>query len=166
MELIATQLPQEFERSPEDAVQLFLASYPVQKHLDLLTDVLTQSSNIDERLAALIHGAWDHVCRNHLWCQRFESLDDYQKSIDYSAVVKPILQRHKKSDRAKYLSSKIIQQQWNVHYTAAIPNDLRPSFWSKHLLTLLAALSKSKPLDEALEQLRESVKCRPRRGRS
>ncbi|PWY72887.1 hypothetical protein BO70DRAFT_320149 [Aspergillus heteromorphus CBS 117.55] len=166
MELVSTQVSDGTESSPERAIELFLASHPAQRHLDLLTEILTQSSNIDERVAALIHGAWYHVCRNNLWCPRFGSLDEYRQSIDYSSVVKPILQRHKKSDRAKQLSSQIILRQWNVHYTVAIPETFRPIFWSKHLLTLMGALSKAKPLPEALDLLQKSVKARPHRGRS
>ncbi|PYH93169.1 hypothetical protein BO71DRAFT_355815 [Aspergillus ellipticus CBS 707.79] len=166
MELVSTQISDVPESNPEQAIEIFLASHPAQKHLDLLTEILTQSSSIDERVAALIHGAWYHVCRNNLWCPRYGSLDEYRQSIDYSSVVKPILQRHKKSDRAKQLSSQIILRQWSVHYTMAIPEAFRPLFWSKHLLTLMAALSKAKPLPEALELLQKSVRARPHRGRS
>ncbi|RAK71066.1 uncharacterized protein BO72DRAFT_464125 [Aspergillus fijiensis CBS 313.89] len=163
--VITERLLQSPGSRPENIVRCFLQSYPVEEHLDVLTDVLTRGTTIDEQAAALISAAWDHVRQSQIWSTRFGSLEEYSQSIDYNNLVSPVLLRHSKSDRAKQLSARLIWQNWRTSYVSALPSELQPPFWSKHLLSLLAALSKASRLTEAVDLLHKSMKQRPARSR-
>ncbi|RAH74699.1 uncharacterized protein BO66DRAFT_397322 [Aspergillus aculeatinus CBS 121060] len=155
--VIAEQLLQSPGSRPENIVRCFLQSYPVEEHLDVLTDVLTRGTTIDEQAAALISAAWDHVRQNQIWSTSFGSLEEYSQSIDYNNLVSPVLLRHSKSDRAKQLSARLIWQNWRTSYVSALPSELQPPFWSKHLLSLLAALNES----VAATEIDDICKCAP-----
>ncbi|OQE83449.1 hypothetical protein PENNAL_c0032G03027 [Penicillium nalgiovense] len=86
---------------PEAFIATLLRDKPEHKHLDVLTELLTRSSEIDERVASSISAAWHWICQNDLWSTRYESLSEYRKTIGYTETVRPIVQRHKKSELAK-----------------------------------------------------------------
>ncbi|PYI27671.1 hypothetical protein BP00DRAFT_450006 [Aspergillus indologenus CBS 114.80] len=152
--------------SPQLTLEHILSAEPITNHLDILTNILRQGATVDERVGALIHAAWEHVRREELWSSRFDSLDQYRQFIGFEELVKPVLRRHKRSDRSKQLSARMIAQHWDGPFHLVLPETLRPPFWSKHLLNSLASLSRLKPLPEAVHLLQESVKKRPRRGRT
>ncbi|RAH87272.1 hypothetical protein BO86DRAFT_300162 [Aspergillus japonicus CBS 114.51] len=152
--------------SPQLTLEHILSAEPITNHLDILTNILRQGATVDERVGALIHAAWEHVRREELWSSRFDSLDQYRQFIGFEELVKPVLRRHKRSDRSKQLSARMIAQHWDGPFHLVLPETLRPPFWSKHLLNSLASLSRLKPLPEAIHLLQESVKRRPRRGRT
>ncbi|KAF5855175.1 hypothetical protein ETB97_009759 [Aspergillus alliaceus] len=152
--------------SPENALHTFLESLPAHSHLDSLTEILTLATDTDERVAEFMDVVWQHICRNSLWSSKYNNFQDYCDAIDYNCTVWPVIQRHKKTDRAKRISAQTILRQWNVPVHSAIPVNLQPPFWSKHLLSLIATLSRHTTLDEACVLLRTSVGQRPRRGRN
>jgi hypothetical protein len=152
--------------SPDAFIEALLKSRPEHTHLEILTDILTQSSGIDERVASFINSAWNWVCYHHLWTTSYESLGDYRKAIGYAETVRPIIQRHKKSELAKLSNCQTILRHWRVPFDQALPSDLRPSMWSKHLLSLIAGLSKRRSHSESIALLRASMTRRPGRGRN
>ncbi|THC90055.1 hypothetical protein EYZ11_010485 [Aspergillus tanneri] len=166
MDLMCVNLLNEGDLSPASVLDSILESTAESQHLDILTDILTVGSEVDERVGAFITAAWDYTCRNSLWSFKYDNLNDYRKAINYVDIVRPIIQKHRRSDRAKHLSLQTILRNWKTSPTSVTPRDLRPTFWSKHLLTLLAKLSKKKSLDESRALLQESVRHRPQRGRS
>ncbi|RAH75646.1 uncharacterized protein BO66DRAFT_445697 [Aspergillus aculeatinus CBS 121060] len=166
MDSVQKGLPDVSTENPQLTLEHILSSEPITKHLDILTNILRQGRTVDERISALIHAAWEHVRREELWSSRFDSLDEYRHFIGFEEHVKPVLRRHKRSDRSKQLSARMIAQHWDSPFHLVLPASLRPPFWSKHLLNSLASLSRLKPLPEAVHLLQESVKKRPRRGRT
>ncbi|PYH86315.1 hypothetical protein BO82DRAFT_428752 [Aspergillus uvarum CBS 121591] len=166
MDSVQKGLPDLSSEIPQRTLEHILSSEPITNHLDILTNILRQGATVDERVGALIHAAWEHVRREELWSSRFDSLDHYRQFIGFEELVKPVLRRHKRSDRSKQLSARMIAQHWNSPFHLVLPETLRPPFWSKHLLNSLASLSRLKPLPDAIHLLQESVKKRPRRGRT
>ena len=150
----------------EASIEALLNSNPEHTHLEILTDILTQSSGIDERVASFINAAWDWVCYHRLWSTSYENLRDYRKAIGYAETVRPIIRRHKKSELANLSNSQTILRYWRVPFDQALPDDLQPSIWSKHLLSLIASLSKSRNQSESIALLRGSMRRRPGRGRN
>ncbi|KAJ5365278.1 hypothetical protein N7517_008164 [Penicillium concentricum] len=151
--------------SSEISIATLLHGKPEHEQLDVLTDFLTRASEINERVASSISAAWQWICQNDLWSIRYESLSDYQRAIGYAKTVRPILQRHKKSELAKRSSTRTIFRHWQVPFDEALPKFTRPLSWSKHLLSLVARLSKHRNHFDSLLLLEESMKNRPERGR-
>ncbi|CAG8155247.1 unnamed protein product [Penicillium nalgiovense] len=151
---------------PEAFIATLLRDKPEHKHLDVLTEFLTRSSEIDERVASSISAAWHWICQNDLWSTRYESLSEYRKTIGYTETVRPIVQRYKKSELAKRSSMQTIFRYWKVPYDKALPISTRPLTWRKHLLSLIACLSKHRGHLESVLLLQESMKNRPERGRT
>ncbi|KAL5363530.1 hypothetical protein BJX96DRAFT_187049 [Aspergillus floccosus] len=165
MEVIRQIIAEDKSSSAQEIIERQLSGLSEVKQLDLLTEVLTISPEVDERFAELIYVAWCHLCERNLWCFKFESLEQYRRLIGYQDTVRPIIQRFKRSDRAKFTSMSLIEKNWNVPATEAIPSYLAPKTWSKHILFLLAALSKEKPREEAVLLLKASINQRPHRSR-
>lgn len=166
MDLIAQNLSSNLDGNPETFIATLLNEEPENTHLDVLTGLLTQSSGIDERVASCINAAWNWICRNDLWTTRYESLSDYRKAIGYAETVRPIVQRHKKSEQAKRSSIQTILRHWRVPFDKALPEDTQPAIWSKHLLSLIASLSKHRSHSESIALLQNSMRRRPERGRN
>ncbi|KAJ5431819.1 hypothetical protein N7445_008317 [Penicillium cf. griseofulvum] len=166
MDHVARNLSNEMEYSSEAFIATLLHGKPEHQHLDVLTDLLTRVSEIDERVASSISAAWQWICQNELWSIKYESLGEYRKAIGYAETVHPIVQRHKKSELAKRSSTQTIFRYWKVPYDEALPINTRPITWSKHLLSLVACLSKHRSHSESLVLLEESMKNRPERGRN
>ncbi|KAJ6147249.1 hypothetical protein N7497_009231 [Penicillium chrysogenum] len=166
MDHAARELSSDTEYSPEAFIATLLRDKPEHKHLDVLTELLTRSSEIDERVASSISAAWHWICQNDLWSMRYESLSEYRKAIGYMETVRPIVQRHKKSELAKRSSIQTIFRYWKVPYVKAFSINTRPLSWSKHLLSLVACLSKHRGHLESVSLLEESMKNRPERGRT
>ncbi|KAL2695141.1 hypothetical protein AAEP93_003894 [Penicillium crustosum] len=166
MDHVAQSFSSDIEYSSESFIATLLHEKPEHKHLDVLTDLLTKSSEIDERVASSISAAWDWICQNDLWSTRYESLGDYRKAIGYTETVKPIVKRHKKSELAKRSSIQTIFRYWKIPFDKALPIHTRPLTWSKHLLSLTACLSKHLNHLDSLSLLEESMKNRPERGRN
>ncbi|KAF9886005.1 hypothetical protein FE257_012186 [Aspergillus nanangensis] len=135
------------------------------RQLDVLTDILTGISEVDERSAELVYAAWTKLYEGSLWAFKYESLDQYRQLISYRDTVRPILRRFKKSDRSKASSMQTIERSWKQPVAQVIPHRIRPSAWSKHLLFTLATLSRIKPRQEAVMLLEASVNNRPPRSR-
>lgn len=148
-----------------DRLEEALSGLPELKQLELLTEVLTGSAVVDDRFAELVYTSWEYICRLNLWSYRFDSLQQYRQLISYREVIRPIIERFKKSDRAKFSSLETIQHQWGLPVAEVLPQHMAPKSWSKHLLFLLAILSKHKTRQEAIELLEESITQRPRRSR-
>ncbi|CRL27491.1 unnamed protein product [Penicillium camemberti] len=166
MDHVARSFSSDIEYSAESFIATLLHGKPEHKHLDVLTDLLTKSSEIDERVASSISAAWHWICQNDLWSTRYESLGDYRKAIGYTETVRPIVQRHKKSELAKRSSTQTIFRYWKIPLDKALPIHTRPLTWSKHLLSLTACLSKHLNYLDSLSLLEESMKNRPERGRT
>lgn len=166
MDHVARDLSSDIEDSSEAFIATLLHGKPEHKHLDVLTELLTKSSEIDERVASSISAAWHWICQNDLWSTRYESLRDYRKAIGYTETVRPIVQRHKKSELAKRSSTQTIFRYWKVSFDNALPINTRPLTWSKHLLSLIACLSKYRGHSDSLSLLEDSMKNRPERGRT
>jgi hypothetical protein len=166
MDHVAINLSNDMEYSSEAFIATLLHGKPEHQHLDVLTDLLTRVSEIDERVASSISAAWQWICQNELWSIRYESLSEYRRAIGYAETVRPIVQRHKKSELAKRSSIQTIFRYWKVPYDEALPINTRPLTWSKHLLSLVACLSKHRSHSESLVLLEESMKNRPERGRN
>lgn len=166
MDCIQLNFASNLAGSPEAFIETLLNSKPEHTHLDILTDILTKSSGIDERVASFINAAWNWVCYHHLWTTSYQSLRDYRKAIGYAETVRPIIQRHKKSELAKLSNSQTILRYWRIPFDQALPDDLQPSIWSKHLLSLIASLSKHRSHSESIVLLRGSMTRRPGRGRN
>ncbi|KAJ6140324.1 hypothetical protein N7471_006810, partial [Penicillium samsonianum] len=166
MDHVARDLSSDIEDSSEAFIATLLHGKPEHKHLDVLTELLTKSSEIDERVASSISAAWHWICQNDLWSTRYESLRDYRKAIGYTEIVRPIVQRHKKSELAKRSSTQTIFRNWKVSFDNALPINTRPLTWSKHLLSLIACLSKYRGHSDSLSLLEDSMKNRPERGRT
>ncbi|PWY67653.1 hypothetical protein BO94DRAFT_478745 [Aspergillus sclerotioniger CBS 115572] len=152
-------------RSIMDALRSTLAGCSDLQQLEILTDVLLVSPSVDERLAEVISASWDYLCDQHLWSLKYESLQHFRQIISYSKTVKPIISRFKKSDRKKMSCLEIVNQNWGRAPSEVIPPDLAPITWSKHLLCLLATLSKRQSSDQAVPLLQQSIRERPRRSR-
>ncbi|CAI7577905.1 unnamed protein product [Penicillium discolor] len=166
MDHVARSFSGDIEYSSESFIATLLHGKPEHKHLDVLTDLLTKSSEIDERVASSISAAWHWICQNDLWSTRYESLGDYRKAIGYTETVRPIVQRHKKSELAKRSSTQTIFRYWKIPFDKALPIHTRPLTWSKHLLSLTACLSKHLNYLDSLSLLEESMRNRPERGRT
>lgn len=166
MDLIARNISSDLGGNPEIFIATLLKEKPEHRHLDVLTELLTQSSGIDERVASIISAAWYWICQNDLWSTRYESLGDYRKAIGYAETVRPIVQRHKKSELAKRSSTQTIFHCWKVSFDKAFPEETRPVIWSKHLLSLVASLSKHRNHSESIALVEDSMKRRPDRGRN
>ncbi|CAG8910207.1 unnamed protein product [Penicillium egyptiacum] len=166
MDHVARDLSSDTESSSEAFIATLLHDKPEHKHLDVLTELLTRSSEINERVASSISAAWHWICENDLWSTRYESLSEYRKAIGYTETVRPIVQRQKKSERAKRSSIQTIFRYWNVPYDKALPINTRPLTWSKHLLSLIACLSKHRGHLDSVSLLEDSMKHRPERGRT
>lgn len=156
----------EFEKDPHQVLTDLLHTRPQTAHLDILTDIITRGTDADEQLAALISAAWERVCIDNLWSYRFENVSQYREAINYAGQVRPVILRHKKSDQAKRFSNELILRSWGRATQDLLPEDLRPPFWSKHLLTLVATLSKHCPLPEALAHLEDGIHNRPPKSRN
>lgn len=135
------------------------------RKLDKITQILTSASEADERMADIVHAAWRYLCEQNLWSLRYESLQQYRDLISYRDTVNPILQRFRKSDRTKFSSISTLEQNWGASWPRAIPEGLAPKYWSKHMLSLLAALSKHRSSTEASLLLQECIRQRPPRSR-
>ncbi|KAJ5355647.1 hypothetical protein N7517_010256 [Penicillium concentricum] len=166
MDPVARNLSSDIEYSSEAFIATLLHGKPEHQHLDVLTDLLTRVSDVDERVASSISAAWQWICQNDLWSTRYESLSDYRRAIGYTETVRPIVQRHKKSELAKRSSTQTIFRYWQVPFDEALPPNTRPLTWSKHLLSLIACLSKHRNHLDSLSLLDESMKNRPERGRN
>ncbi|KAJ5457291.1 hypothetical protein N7530_012565 [Penicillium desertorum] len=166
MDHAARDLSSDTEYSSEAFIATLLRGKPEHKHLDVLTELLTRSSEIDERVASSISAAWHWLCQNDLWSTRYESLSEYRNAIGYTETVRPIVQRHKKSELAKRSSIQTIFRYWKIPYDKALPINTRPLTWSKHLLSLIACLSKHRGHLESVSLLEECMKNRPERGRT
>ncbi|KAJ5927598.1 hypothetical protein N7516_009371 [Penicillium verrucosum] len=166
MDHVVRDFSSDIEYSSESFIVTLLHGKPEHKHLDVLTDLLTKGSEIDERVASSISAAWHWICQNDLWSTRYESLSDYRKAIGYMETVRPIVQRHKKSELAKRSSTETIFRYWKVPFDKALPIHTRPLTWSKHLLSLTACLSKHLNHLDSLSLLENSMKNRPERGRT
>ncbi|KAJ5606782.1 hypothetical protein N7537_003401 [Penicillium hordei] len=166
MDQVVRSFSSDIEYSSESFIATLLHGKPQHKHLDVLTDLLTKSSEIDEHVASSISAAWHWICQNDLWSTRYESLSDYRKAIGYMETVRPIVQRHKKSELAKRSSTQTICRYWKIPFDKALPIHTRPLTWSKHLLSLTACLSKHLNYLDSLSLLEESMKNRPERGRT
>ncbi|KAB8077172.1 hypothetical protein BDV29DRAFT_168894 [Aspergillus leporis] len=142
-----------------------LKGLPDVMQLELLTGILTTGAEVDEKLAELVHTAWTQVCEKSLWSLKYESLEQYRQLITYQDAVRPIIRRFKKSDRAKAASLKIIEQNWKLSVDQVIPRCATPRSWSKHLLFLLATLSRKKGREEAVRLLETSMNQRPHKSR-
>ncbi|KAH8696319.1 hypothetical protein BGW36DRAFT_298441 [Talaromyces proteolyticus] len=136
------------------------------QQLDIVTGILNIGANTDERLAELVHAAWEHLCDNDLWSFGYESLEQYRHLISYRDTIRPIIQRFKKSNKTKFTSVNIIEKQWNMPLAQVLPSDMAPESWSKHILVLLARLTKYKVREDAIALLEDSIKQRPPRSRN
>lgn len=165
MELLRQTLGNSRSIDVREALEAHLKDLPVLQQLDLLTELLTASSEVDERFSEVIYAAWGHICENDLWSFKYESLEQYRQFISYGDLVRPILQRFKRSDRAKFTSISVIEQYWGMPVTEVIPEPMAPRSWSKHLLSLLASLSREISRDEAISLLAASIRQRPQRSR-
>ncbi|KAJ5628497.1 hypothetical protein N7490_010725 [Penicillium lividum] len=130
MEAIAHHLSCDPEGTPEAFIATLLNKLPQQQHLEVLTELLTQSSEIGERIASFINAACEWIFQIHLWTGEYESLDHYRKAIRYTETVRPIVQRHKRSELAKRSYSKTILRHWAVPFEQALPADVQPSVWT------------------------------------
>lgn len=166
MDLITRSILSDLGDSPEVFIATLLKGTPEDRHLDILTELLTHSSGIDERVASFITAAWNWVCQNDLWSVRYESLGDYREAIGYTETVQPIVRRHKRSELAKQSSCQTIFRCWKVPFRRAFSEDIRPVIWSKHLLSLMACLSRHRSHSESVILIQESMKTRPDRGRN
>ena len=166
MDLIARNLSSGLGDSPEIFIATLLRENPEHRHLDILTELLTQSPGIDERVALFITAAWNWICQNDLWSMKYESLSDYRNAIGYTETVQPIVRRHKKSELAKQSSSQTIFRRWKISFEKAFSEDIQPVIWSKHLLSLVDCLSRHRNHSESIALIQESMKSRPDRGRN
>lgn len=133
--------------------------------LCMLTDILTAGDVADERLAGRVSEAWEYLCTYKLWSLTHESLEDYCRFIDYENNVRPIIQGLRRSDRTKIASLNTIAQNWALPVEKAIPSEIAPLSWSKHVLSLMAALSRHCTLSDSIRLLKSSIKARPVRSR-
>ena len=147
------------------ALEKKLGSLPELEQLEKVTRILMCGMVADERVGELIFAAWEYLCERDLWSFKFESLDQYRQLISYQDTVKPIIQRFKKSDRIKLASISTIEKHWHTAIHQTIPEPLTPQHWSKHLLFLLASLSKHTSRENAIVLLEESIYHRPSRSR-
>lgn len=166
MELIRQTIDRDLSSDARDILEKQLEGLSEPKQLDLLTEVLTLTPNVDERFAEVIYAAWCHLCEKDLWSFKYESLEQYRRLISYHDTIKPIVHRFKRSDRAKFTSRmNLIERNWKARVTEVIPSCIAPKSWSKHILFLLATLSKEKAKDEAVVLLKASISQRPHRSR-
>ncbi|KAE8384120.1 hypothetical protein BDV23DRAFT_177301 [Aspergillus alliaceus] len=135
------------------------------RQLDIITEILTGATVVDDKVAEMVYTAWEYLCHSNLWCYRYESLGEYRRLICYQDIIRPIIQRFKKSDRAKVSSMETIQYQWGLPVAQVLPQHITPKSWSKHLLFLLATLSKHKTRQDAIALLEKSISQRPARSR-
>lgn len=147
------------------ALEKRLSNLPELEQLDTVTRILMTGTVADEKVGELIFVAWEYLCEQDLWSFKFESLDQYRQLIGYRDTVKPIIQRFKKSDRIKLASIGTIEKHWHTAIHQTIPKPFTPQHWSKHLLFLLASLSKHTNKDDAITLLEESIRHRPSRSR-
>jgi hypothetical protein len=166
MEPLGESISRDLEVSAQRFINTLLNENPEHKHLDILTEFLTRSSDADERRASLIFAAWNRICERDLWTIRYTCLSDYREAIGYTETIRPIVQRHKQSESAKRSSGETILRHWKIPYHTALPEDTRPSRWSKHLLSLMALLSKHRGHLESVKILKQSIQMRPDRGRN
>ncbi|EKV16862.1 hypothetical protein PDIG_17780 [Penicillium digitatum PHI26] len=88
MDHVVQSLSSDMECSSEEFIATLLHGKPEHQHLDVLTDLLTKTSEIDERVASSISAAWHWICQKDLWSTRYESLSDYRKAIGYTETRK------------------------------------------------------------------------------
>jgi len=148
------------------ALNAYLQTFPHAEQLEILTNILSQYTGMDERVAAVISSIWDYICDNQIWVSKYQSLVDYQAEIHFNDLIEPIVKRHRGIERKKSTSRRIILQYWRLPVQVVLPASIHPPFWSKHLLALLAALSKVRDAAQAAELLADIISSRPRKGRN
>lgn len=149
----------------KQALEEQLRGMPDLERLELLTEILTAGSTMNQRFAELIYAAWTHICGNNLWSFKYDSLEQYRQLVSYRDTISPIIARFKRSDRAKASSIGLIERNWKVPIVHVLPREMIPDSWSKHLLFLLGVLSRKKGREEAAMLLAASVKNRPHQSR-
>ncbi|PYI24167.1 hypothetical protein BO99DRAFT_321964 [Aspergillus violaceofuscus CBS 115571] len=165
MEIMRSYFAQTSCTSARQVLQDALREMPELAQLEAITEILTQSAVLDENVSELIDAAWSYLCENDLWSFKYESMDQYRQLINYREMVKPIIQRFRRSDRAKFASVSLIERNWGVSLKNSLPQEFRPRAWSKHMLCLLSQLSTHCSHEDALRRLRKSMEERPRRSR-
>ena len=166
MEQIKESLCTRPATKPQEILAEGLEGQSELQQLETLTEIFTAGAVTDERFAETINAAWEHLLQSDLWSIKYESLEQYRQLISYRDIVKPILQRFKRSDRSKLVNMQIIQENWCFPIHQVVPPFMAPISWSKHLLDLLAIISRTiKCKEHALDLLKKSIKERPRRSR-
>ncbi|KAI9043780.1 uncharacterized protein KD926_002670 [Aspergillus affinis] len=152
--------------NPQELLVESLKGQSNLQQLEILTEIFTAGAVTDERFAETVYTAWEYLLQNDLWSFKYESLEQYRQLISYRDIIKPILQRFKRSDRSKLVNMQIIQENWSLQIHQVVPPSMAPASWSKHLLDLLAILSRTiKCKEQALDLLKKGIRERPRRSR-
>ncbi|KAJ5568462.1 hypothetical protein N7450_010948 [Penicillium hetheringtonii] len=86
------------------ALNAYLQTFPHAEQLETLTNILSQYTGMDERVAAVISSIWDYICDNQIWVSKYQSLVDYQAEIHFNDLIKPIVKRHRGIERNKSTS--------------------------------------------------------------
>ncbi|PYH88573.1 hypothetical protein BO71DRAFT_403741 [Aspergillus ellipticus CBS 707.79] len=166
LDLIGTTVLRDDDKaSIPEILKSSLDSYCDLQRLDIITNILTASPSVDDRIAEIINASWEYLCDYGLWSLRYESLQQFRQFISYSENILPIIKRFKKSDKKKLACLGMVKRNWSLSGSEVLPPDIAPINWSKHLLSLLSALSKWQTREQAVLSLRETIQQRPKRSR-
>jgi hypothetical protein len=104
-------------------------------------------------IAQALAAVWTYLIDNNLWIERFSNLMDFKHSIHFYHDILPLLKQAKTSSQRILSLRESIFSQWHVYPEEAIPDHIRPTKFSEHLLRELSILSRSLPLKAAQAQL-------------
>lgn len=131
-----------------------------EQQFNQLLDLLHATSEADERIAEVAWEAWRYVKTHRLWETRYPTLEAFQDAIDYEKTLKAILARHKMLSDRKQRDARGILENWGRLPHEVLPPELKPSTFSKHVLSQLNRLSKVCLLDHAITMLKKQVERR------
>ena len=72
-----------------------------REQLDVLTSLVMQAVEMDERAAEVVAAAWGCIEREELWRVRYDSLQQLQELLEFEGTVRPLVERATKTERQK-----------------------------------------------------------------
>ena len=144
----------------EQQLTSHLDGIPKAKQLRQVQDLLLAISGADGLVAEIASKVWTYIMTHKLWEPKYPSLEAFKNSIAYDATIHEMLKRHSMFTERQQAYARSILANWQSLPFDALPVELQPPKFSKHLLQFLSQLSKICSLDKAIVLLKEQVQQR------
>lgn len=132
----------------------------IVERLELPVSIATAGIEINDRGAKIISLAWATLKENKLWRIKYYHIVILESNIGFQQNILLIIKRHDTSDQRKLKDVKQIGCRRKMDFPEAFPFNIQSSRWSKHLLTLLARLSRYVDCDTCVNLLCNAIKNR------